>query len=102
VEDELKAKGGTFSKGADWQPYMPEDGLLRTGQNTASSGPAAKAFLAILAKGQQVVPAAIPAERDQPFRHWSPLYPVGYVGSSLSREDRRSEDNEPPSGHQQP
>ena len=53
VEDELKAKGGKFSKGADWQPYVLEDGLLLTGQNPASSGPAAKALLAKLAKGSE-------------------------------------------------
>jgi putative intracellular protease/amidase len=53
VEDELKAKGGKFSKGADWQPYVLEDGLLITGQNPASSGPAAKALLAKLVKGSE-------------------------------------------------
>lgn len=50
VEDELKAKGGNYSKGPDWQPYVLEDGLLLTGQNPASSGPAAKALLAMLNK----------------------------------------------------
>jgi putative intracellular protease/amidase len=45
VEDELKAKGGIYSKGPDWQPYVLEDGLLITGQNPASSGPGAKALL---------------------------------------------------------
>ena len=48
VEDELKAKGGIFSKVADWQPYVLTDGLLITGQNPASSGPAAKALLQLL------------------------------------------------------
>jgi putative intracellular protease/amidase len=48
VEDELKAKGGIFSKVADWQPYVVEDGLLITGQNPASSGPGAKHLLARL------------------------------------------------------
>lgn len=48
VEDELKAKGGIFSKTADWQPYVLTDGLLITGQNPASSGPAAKALLEFL------------------------------------------------------
>lgn len=51
VEDELKAKGGIYTKGADWQPYILEDGLLLTGQNPASSEPAAKALLAKLRKG---------------------------------------------------
>src|SRR5215813_11190902 len=31
VEDELKAKGGIFSK-AEWQPCVRTDGLLITGQ----------------------------------------------------------------------
>jgi len=48
VEDELKSKGGTYSKGADWAPYVITDGLLITGQNPASSEPAAQAVLAKL------------------------------------------------------
>jgi putative intracellular protease/amidase len=50
VEDELKAKGGIFSKAADWQPYVLTDGLLITGQNPASSGPAAKVLIEMLNK----------------------------------------------------
>lgn len=50
VEDELKAKGGIFSKGPDWQPYVLEDGLLITGQNPASSGPGAKQLLDLMAR----------------------------------------------------
>ena len=45
VEDELKAKGGLYSKGADWGSYVLTHGLLITGQNPASSGPAAKVLL---------------------------------------------------------
>ena len=45
VEDMLTAKGGTFSRAADWQPYAVSDGLLITGQNPASSDPVAKALL---------------------------------------------------------
>ena len=48
VEDELKAKGGIFSKTADWQPYVLTDDLLITGQNPASSGPAAKTLMEML------------------------------------------------------
>jgi putative intracellular protease/amidase len=48
VEDELKAKGGIYSKGADWGSYVLEDGLLITGQNPASSAEGAKALLAKL------------------------------------------------------
>ena len=50
VEDELIAKGGVFSKARDWQPYVLADGLLITGQNPASSGPAAKALIEMLNK----------------------------------------------------
>lgn len=45
VEDELKKLGGIFSKLEDWQPYVLIDGQLITGQNPASSGPAAKMLL---------------------------------------------------------
>lgn len=45
VEDMLTENGGTYSKGADWGVHVVTDGLLITGQNPASSGPAAKALL---------------------------------------------------------
>jgi putative intracellular protease/amidase len=45
VEDELKTKGGLYSKGPDWAPYVVSDGLLITGQNPASSEAAAKLLL---------------------------------------------------------
>ena len=45
VEDKLKALGGNYSKEADWAPYVVTDGLLITGQNPASSEPAAEALL---------------------------------------------------------
>ena len=45
VEDELKAKGGLYSKGPEWAPYVVSDGLLITGQNPNSSGPAANALI---------------------------------------------------------
>lgn len=48
VEDELVKHGGLYSKGADWQPYVVQDGLLITGQNPASSAPAAKALIQCL------------------------------------------------------
>lgn len=41
VEDELKAKGGLYSRGDDWGSYVVSDGLLITGQNPASSMEAA-------------------------------------------------------------
>jgi putative intracellular protease/amidase len=42
VEDMLQERGGTYSKGADWQPHVVADGLLITGQNPASSAEAAR------------------------------------------------------------
>jgi putative intracellular protease/amidase len=45
VEDMLVQNGGNFSKVADWQPHVLKDGLLITGQNPASSAPAAKELL---------------------------------------------------------
>jgi putative intracellular protease/amidase len=41
----LRQNGGTYSKAADWQPYVVSDGHLITGQNPASSEAAAKAVL---------------------------------------------------------
>ncbi|MDH6697424.1 type 1 glutamine amidotransferase domain-containing protein [Streptomyces griseoviridis] len=46
VEDELTRLGGDYSKGDDWAPYVLRDGLLITGQNPASSGPAADVLIA--------------------------------------------------------
>lgn len=48
VEDELAKLGGRYSKSEDWQPYVVRDGLLITGQNPASSAPAADALIALL------------------------------------------------------
>ncbi|CAG2149983.1 type 1 glutamine amidotransferase domain-containing protein [Cupriavidus numazuensis] len=48
VEDMLKANGASYSKAGDWQPYVVTDGLLITGQNPASSDPAANALLTML------------------------------------------------------
>jgi putative intracellular protease/amidase len=45
VENMLKEQEGKYSKGADWQPHVVTDGLLITGQNPASSEPAAKVLL---------------------------------------------------------
>ncbi len=49
VEDELKAKGGLYSKGPDLAPYVVSDGFLITGQNPKSSGLAAKFLIDQLA-----------------------------------------------------
>ena len=48
VEDMLKDRGGKYSKGPDWHSHVVVDGLLITGQNPASSGPAAQALLDLL------------------------------------------------------
>ena len=48
LEDRLKERGGLYSKGADWAPYVQVDGKLVTGQNPASSRPAAEALLKLL------------------------------------------------------
>lgn len=50
VEDELKRLGGVYSKAGDWEPYVVQDGLLITGQNPASSGPAADVLVELANK----------------------------------------------------
>ena len=56
VEDETLKLGAVFSKKADWAVHVVSDGLLITGQNPASSGPAAKKLMA--AVKQKAAPAA--------------------------------------------
>jgi putative intracellular protease/amidase len=48
LEDELKKKGGVYSKKENWAVYTVRDGLLITGQNPASSEAAAKELIAAL------------------------------------------------------
>ena len=48
VEDMLKKNGGNYSKAADFQPYVVTDRLLITGQNPASSEPAAHTLLKLV------------------------------------------------------
>ena len=50
VEDELMSLGATFSKVKNWGVHTVIDGQLITGQNPASSGPAARLLLEILRK----------------------------------------------------
>ena len=50
VEDELMSLGATFSKVKNWGVHTVADGQLVTGQNPASSGPAAKVLLEMLNK----------------------------------------------------
>jgi putative intracellular protease/amidase len=49
LEDMLKAKGAHYEKGPAFKPFVVTDGLIITGQNPASSEPAADALLAALA-----------------------------------------------------
>lgn len=48
VEDMLKERGGIYSKTDDWGVHVLRDGLLITGQNPASSGPAAEKLVEAL------------------------------------------------------
>lgn len=48
VENMLKSNGGLCEKGPDWGTYVVVDGKLVTGQNPASSEPAAKELLKLL------------------------------------------------------
>jgi len=50
VEDEMIRLGAHFSKTKDWGVHVVADGQLITGQNPASSGPAADLLLEQLAK----------------------------------------------------
>jgi putative intracellular protease/amidase len=45
VEDEMLRLGAVFSKKSNWAVHVVSDGLLTTGQNPASSGPAAKVLM---------------------------------------------------------
>jgi putative intracellular protease/amidase len=56
VEDEMLKLGAVFSKTANWGVHVVTDGLLITGQNPHSSGPAAKTLMA--AVKQKAKPAA--------------------------------------------
>src|SRR5579863_1786113 len=46
VENEMMRLGAIFSKKKDWAVHVVKDGLLITGQNPASSGPAAQTLMA--------------------------------------------------------
>ena len=50
VEDELMRLGAIFSKVKNWGVHTVKDGQLITGQNPASSGPAAKLLLEMVNK----------------------------------------------------
>lgn len=48
VEDMLKANGGNYQKGGDWEIFVLVDGNLVTGQNPASSEEAARELLKLM------------------------------------------------------
>jgi len=52
VESRLKQRGGQFGRGDDWASHVEVDGLLVTGQNPASSAPAAEAMIRMLEEQQ--------------------------------------------------
>jgi putative intracellular protease/amidase len=52
VENELKAKGGIYSRGPDWGSYAVQDGLLITGQNPGSSTETARLLIGALEKNR--------------------------------------------------
>ena len=45
VEDGMLKLGAVFSKKSNWAVHVVSDGLLTTGQNPASSGPAGKVLM---------------------------------------------------------
>ena len=57
VEDEMLKLGAIFSKKANWAPHVVSDGLLITGQNPHSSGPAAKTLMATVKQKAEPVAA---------------------------------------------
>ncbi len=58
VEDEMLKLGAVFSKVKDWGVHVVSAGLLITGQNPASSGPAAKTLMAAVQQKAKRAPAA--------------------------------------------
>ena len=48
VESRLKQRGGQFRRSEDQAPHVEVDGLIVTGQNPASSAPAAEAMIELL------------------------------------------------------
>ena len=55
LEDRLKELGAIFSLTGNFEPYVVRDGLLITGQNPASSKPAAEALLKALEERRERV-----------------------------------------------
>jgi putative intracellular protease/amidase len=57
VEDEMMRLGATFSKVRNWGVHIVTDGLLLTGQNPASSGPAAVELMNMVAANRRTLAA---------------------------------------------
>lgn len=55
LEDRLKELGANFSLAGNFEPYVVRDGLLITGQNPASSEPAAETLLKALEERRERV-----------------------------------------------
>ena len=55
LENRLKELGANFSLAGNFEPYVVRDGLLITGQNPASSEPAAEALLKALEERKEPV-----------------------------------------------
>ncbi|NEX92627.1 type 1 glutamine amidotransferase domain-containing protein [Caulobacter sp. 17J65-9] len=62
LEDRLKQRGAKFVEGPDWAPHVEVDGDLVTGQNPASSAPAAQALITRL---RQAEPTTRPERGDE-------------------------------------
>ncbi len=55
LEDQLRERGAIYSKMDNWIPYVQVDGKLITGQNPASSHPAAEELLKLLRGSAQQI-----------------------------------------------
>lgn len=58
LEDKLKELGGSYSKGADWAPFVVTDGRLVTGQNPGSANQMAEAVVDLLSKNAPAAPGS--------------------------------------------
>ena len=59
VEDEMMALGATFSKIKNWGVHVVTDGMLISGQNPASSGPAALELMKMVVENRQAPARAL-------------------------------------------
>ncbi len=57
LENRLRERGGNYRKTGDFVPYVVVDGTLVTGQNPASSAPAARELIGLLRSGGGFDPA---------------------------------------------